>query len=196
MTAPPSSQNSRIAVRIEVPGLRMNPLVAMSFAGLLTEPIRLALESENLLSPQPLSPSAKDDVLDAINEAARLRQSVPANVPAVEAIFATVKKGLLEVLANRGVQAFAYFDWFLFLADVADTERSLSIIKAELARLEVLRFSEIAWFQPGESPAQDRFLTFWPPASNQPFERHWPLVKNLAAYGRNLLKGETFAETT
>lgn len=130
-------------------------------------------------------------MLDAINQAGRLRESLPPNVPAIDSVFATVKKGLVEILANRGVQAFAYFNWFFILADVSDVECGLSIIKAELARLGVLQFSEIAFFQPGESRAQDRFLTSWPPGSSQPFERHWPLVKKLAAYGRNLLKGET-----
>ena len=193
MNTPPAPQNSRnrIGIYVEIPGLKMDPLAALRIAGLLTEPIRLALEKEKLLLSPPSVPAAvQDEMLDRYNEMARALKPFLAKQPEAAFMLARARKCLDGIKGPSGVQTFANLNWFLILADVSDNERSLSIIKAELERFDLLELSEIAYFAPGENPGEDRFLTFHPADCVKPFERHYSLLKQLDAYQRNLLKGE------
>jgi len=71
------------------------------------------------------------------------------------------------------------------LADVSDLERGLSIIKLELERSDMLQCVEIAEI----NPVENRCRTIYPPNCPKPFERHGSLVRQLVAYGQNLLQG-------
>jgi hypothetical protein len=85
---------------------------------------------------------------------------------------------------DGGIQMFAYVNWFYLLVGVSDVALGLQAVQRELERLNLLQFSEIAHIDLVENVCR----TFYPPGFDKPFERHGSLVKQLIAYGRNLLE--------
>jgi hypothetical protein len=185
----PKSTRHRIGLYIEIPGLKMTPLAALCHAEAIREEIRRPLKYGKVLWEEPLPPSATDEVLDAVNQIARLWNDISVKSPPASAtikpIFALVEDVARKIMTQPGVQCFAYFNWFFVLADVSDAERGASIIRLELERLNLLQYAEIAHIDPVENCCR----TFYPPGCIKPFERHLSLVRQLSAYGKNLLQG-------
>jgi hypothetical protein len=182
---PPKNCRYRIGAYIEIPGLKMDPLAALSLVGLMEEPIRRALEAEKLLSPDPLSPLAKENVSKAAKQIGATLKGLPPGNASVELVAVVARNSLRGILANSGIQVFPYFNWFFILVDVSDVALALVSLQKELERLSLLQYAEIAHIDPLEKCCR----TFYPPGCVKPFERHLSLVHQLDAYGRNLLQG-------
>lgn len=186
---PPKNVRHRIGLYIEIPVLKMTPLSAFCHAEVMRRGIRCVLKHGNVLWDEPFSPVATDEVLDVVNQVARFQNGSAVEPPsagdALKPLFTFIHRIIRERMTEPGVQCFAYFNWFFVLADVSDLERGLSIIKLELERPDMLQCVEIAEID----PVENRCRTIYPPNCPKPFERHGSLVRQLVAYGQNLLQG-------
>ncbi len=115
---------------------------------------------------------------------ATLKGLPPGNASAESAAVLT-RNVMRGILANSGISVFPYFNWFFILVDVSDVALALALLQKELERLSLLQCSEIAHIDVAENCCR----TFYPPGRVKPFERHWSLVRQLDAYGRNILQG-------
>jgi hypothetical protein len=186
----PENSRSRIALYIEVPGLKMNSVSALWRAALMKAKISRPLARAKLLWSEPLSGATADEFLDALNQVAQAQKQAPLKMAAAnKLILPLARRWLDRAMVDRSVQVFAYFNWFFILADVSDAERGLSIIKEELERADLLRHSEIACCAALENAGECRLYINHPPGCGKSFVRHYSLFRQVAAYGENLLKG-------
>ena len=173
---------------MEIPGIETDPLAALLIGRLLLSPIQSALERSHLLLTGPASPDQKA-VIIALAQSAntafqKFRAELPGKVAQLETADAIIARILDGACENPAAGFFGFDNRFLLMVDVTELAAGLQKIKEELARFNLLRFSEIAHFD----LSAGFYRTFYPDGCDKPFERHLVLMLHRGAPGLKILR--------
>jgi hypothetical protein len=196
----PTPENSHylLNVHLEIPGLRLDDLAALVFAQKVVAPIESALRCAGMLA----AGEPDQEMKDVAYQAAKVLGELMAAIRGKQARLDEWKKLLtldnsgaakrsqqteaaalmaldtLKALHNgRGIFGFGHDNWCFLAMEVADATTAGTILFAELDRLQLLAFCEVAVFD----PARNALRTVFPLNCERPFDRYWELCRQVCA---------------